>query len=216
MKLFYKPGACSLASHIALRESGLDFTLQGVDLQKKRLENGEDYLQINPKGQVPALLLDDDILLTEGVAIMQYIADQVPDRQLLAPVGTIARYQTLEWLNYVATELHKSFTPLFRPDTPEDYKPIVRAQLEKKLHYIDESLKEKQWLNGHRFTIADGYLFTVLRDQGREAGYDRLQQYRGLDETRGRSSIGGRGAGGGRGLIARHYLPGCEAGQFYG
>lgn len=156
MKLFYKPGACSLASHIALRESGLDFTLQGVDLQKKRLENGEDYLQINPKGQVPALLLDDDILLTEGVAIMQYIADQVPDRQLLAPVGTIARYQTLEWLNYVATELHKSFTPLFRPDTPEDYKPIVRAQLEKKLHYIDESLKEKQWLNGHRFTIADG------------------------------------------------------------
>ena len=94
---------------------------------------------------------------------MQYIADQVPDRQLLAPVGTIARYQTLEWLNYVATELHKSFTPLFRPDTPEDYKPIVRAQLEKKLHYIDESLKEKQWLNVHRFTIADGYLFTVLR-----------------------------------------------------
>jgi glutathione S-transferase len=91
MKLFYKPGACSLASHIALRESGLDFTLQGVDLMKKRLENGDDYLQINPKGQVPALLLDDDILLTEGVAIMQYIADRVPDRQLLAPVGTIAR-----------------------------------------------------------------------------------------------------------------------------
>lgn len=163
MKLFYKPGACSLASHIALRESGLDFTLQGVDLQKKRLENGEDYLRINPKGQVPALLLDDEILLTEGVAIMQYIADRVPDRQLLAPVGTIARYQTLEWLNYVATELHKGFTPLFRPDTPEDYKPIARAQLEKKLHYIDASLKEKQWLSGHRFTIADGYLFTVLR-----------------------------------------------------
>lgn len=108
MKLFYKPGACSLASHIALRESGLDFTLQSVDLVQKRLENGEDYLLINPKGQVPALLLDDDILLTEGVAIMQYIADQVPDRHLLAPVGSIARYQTLEWLNYVATELHKA------------------------------------------------------------------------------------------------------------
>lgn len=127
MKLFYKPGACSLASHIALRESGLDFTLQSVDLAQKRLENGEDYLLINPKGQVPALLLDDDILLTEGVAIMQYIADQVPDRHLLAPVGSIARYQTLEWLNYVATELHKSFTPLFRPDTPEDYKPVTRG-----------------------------------------------------------------------------------------
>ncbi|WP_434669304.1 glutathione transferase GstA [Klebsiella sp. B345] len=163
MKLFYKPGACSLASHIALRESGLDFTLQGVDLMHKRLENGDDYLQINPKGQVPALLLDDDILLTEGVAIMQYIADQVPDRQLLAPVGSVARYQTLEWLNYVATELHKGFTPLFRPDTPEDYKPTARAQLEKKLQYIDGSLADKQWLNGHRFTIADGYLFTVLR-----------------------------------------------------
>ena len=126
MKLFYKPGACSLASHIALRESGLDFTLQSVDLAQKRLENGEDYLLINPKGQVPALLLDDDILLTEGVAIMQYIADQVPDRHLLAPVGSIARYQTLEWLNYAA-------------------------------------LADKQWLTGHRFTIADGYLFTVLR-----------------------------------------------------
>lgn len=94
---------------------------------------------------------------------MQYIADRVPDRQLLAPVGTVARYQTLEWLNYVATELHKGFTPLFRPDTPEDYKTTVRAQLEKKLQYIDESLQDKQWLNGHRFTIADGYLFTVLR-----------------------------------------------------
>jgi glutathione S-transferase len=98
---------------------------------QKRLENGEDYLLINPKGQVPALLLDDDILLTEGVAIMQYIADQVPDRHLLAPVGSVARYQTLEWLNYVATELHKGFTPLFRPDTPEDYKPVARALLEK-------------------------------------------------------------------------------------
>ena len=142
MKLFYKPGACSLASHIALRESGLDFTLQSVDLAQKRLENGEDYLLINPKGQVPALLLDDDILLT---------------------VGSIARYQTLEWLNYVATELHKSFTPLFRPDTPEDYKPVARGLLEKKLQYVDAALADKQWLTGHRFTIADGYLFTVLR-----------------------------------------------------
>ncbi len=95
---------------------------------------------------------------------MQYIADRVPDRQLLAPVGTIARYQTLEWLNYVATELHKGFTPLFRPDTPDDYKAnCARPAGEKKLQYVDEALKDKQWLNGHRFTIADGYLFTVLR-----------------------------------------------------
>ena len=146
MKLFYKSGACSLASHIALRESGLDFTLQGVDVMKKRLENGDDYLLVNPKGQVPALLLDDDVLLTEGVAIMQYIADRVPDRQLLAPVGSIARYQTL-----------------FRPDTPEDYKPVARALLDKKMQYVNECLEDKEWINGHRFTIADGYLFTVLR-----------------------------------------------------
>ena len=163
MKLFYKPGACSLASHITLRESGKDFTLIGVDLMHKRMENGDDFLKVNPKGQVPALLLDDNTLLTEGVAIMQYIADSVADRQLLAPVATINRYRTLEWLNYIATELHKGFTPLFRPDTPEDYKPTARALLDKKLAYIDESLANAQWISGSRFTIADAYLFTVLR-----------------------------------------------------
>lgn len=163
MKLFYKPGACSLASHITLRESGKDFTLIGVDLMHKRTENGDDFLKVNPKGQVPTLLLDDNTLLTEGVAIMQYIADSVADRQLLAPVGTINRYRTLEWLNYIATELHKGFTPLFRPDTPEDYKPTARALLDKKLAYIDESLANAHWISGSRFTIADAYLFTVLR-----------------------------------------------------
>ena len=151
MKLFYKPGACSLASHITLRESGKDFTLVSVDLMKKRLENGDDYFVVNPKGQVPALLLDDGTLLTEGVAIMQYLADSVPDRQLLAPVNSISRYKTIEWLNYIATELHKGFTPL------------VRAQLEKKLQYVNEALKDEHWICGQRFTIADAYLFTVLR-----------------------------------------------------
>lgn len=163
MKLFYKPGACSLASHIVLRESGVDFTLEKVDLANKHLENGGDFFNVNPKGQVPAIQLDDNTLLTEGTAIMQYIADSVPDRQLLAPVGSITRYKALEWLNYVATELHKGFTPLFRPDTPEEYKPAVRAQLEKKLQFVDEALRDKQWINGLRFTIADAYLFTVLR-----------------------------------------------------
>ncbi|WP_159339031.1 MULTISPECIES: glutathione transferase GstA [Leclercia] len=163
MKLFYKPGACSLASHITLRESGKDFTLNGVDLMQKRLENGDDFFAVNPKGQVPALQLEDGTLLTEGVAIMQYLADSVADRQLLAPAGTIARYKTIEWMNYIATELHKGFTPLFRPDTPEEYKPIVRALLEKKLQYVNASLKEDQWICGQRFTIADAYLFTVLR-----------------------------------------------------
>lgn len=163
MKLFYKPGACSLASHIVLRESGVDFTLEKVDLANKHLENGGDFFNVNPKGQVPAIQLDGNTLLTEGTAIMQYIADSVPDRQLLAPVGSITRYKALEWLNYVATELHKGFTPLFRPDTPEEYKPAVRAQLEKKLQFVEEALRDKQWINGLRFTIADAYLFTVLR-----------------------------------------------------
>lgn len=163
MKLYYKPGACSLSPHIVLRESGLDFTLVKVDLATKRTESGDDYLDINPKGQVPALQLDDSTMLTEGVAIVQYIADKVPDRQLLAPAGSLTRYHTLEWLNFIATELHKGFTPLFRPNTPEEYKTIARETLEHKLAYVDEELNGKQWLMGLRFTIADAYLFTVLR-----------------------------------------------------
>ena len=163
MKLFYKPGACSLASHIALREAGKDVELASVDLMKKRLENGDDFFAINPKGQIPALQIDADTLLTEGVAIMQYVADSAPQSQLLAPVGDLSRYKTLEWLNFVATELHKGFTPLFRPDTPEDFKPTARALIEKKLQYVDETLANQQWISGEHFSIADGYLFTVLR-----------------------------------------------------
>ncbi|PKH26558.1 glutathione transferase GstA [Enterobacterales bacterium CwR94] len=163
MKLFAKPGACSLSPHIILREAGLDFTLVTVDLKTKQTEQGEDYLQINPKGQVPALLLDDGTLLTEGVAIVQYLADKKADRQLLAPVNSVARYQTLSWLNYVGTELHKGFTPLFRPDTPEAMKPIAREALEKKFQYVDDELADKEWIAGPRFSIADAYLFTVTR-----------------------------------------------------
>ncbi len=163
MKLYYKPGACSLSPHIVLRESGLDFTLVKVDLATKLTESGDNYLDINPKGQVPALQLDDSTMLTEGVAIVQYIADKVPDRQLLAPAGSLTRYHTLEWLNFIATELHKGFTPLFRPNTPEEYKVIARETLEHKLCYVDDELNGKQWLMGLRFTIADAYLFTVLR-----------------------------------------------------
>ena len=163
MKLYYKSGACSLAPHIILRESGRDFTMESVDLMQKKLENGDDYFAIAPKGQIPALLLDDNTLVTEAVVIMQYLADAVPDRQLLAPVGSINRYKTLEWLNFIATELHKGFTPLFRPDTPEDYKPTVRGLLEKKLQYVNVSLEGNEWISGQRFTIADAYLYNVLR-----------------------------------------------------
>lgn len=143
MKLYFKPGACSLSPHIILRETGLDFTLIQVDLQKKTTEQGEDFLLINPKGQVPALQFDEDSLLTEGVAIVQYLADLKPDRQLLAPVGSLSRYHTLEWLNYIATELHKTFSPLFRPATPEDYKKVLRTQLEQKFGWVDSQLEGK-------------------------------------------------------------------------
>ncbi|QHM70914.1 glutathione transferase GstA [Mixta intestinalis] len=163
MKLFSKPGACSLSPHIILRECGFDFTQVNVDLATKKTERGEDYLQINPKGQVPALLLDDGTLLTEGVAIIQYLADQKPDRQLLAPTGSLTRYHTLEWLSYISTELHKAFIPLFRPDTPEAYKTQQREQLMAKFRYVDEALRDKQWLTGTRFSVADAYLFVVAR-----------------------------------------------------
>jgi len=163
MKLYCKPGACSLSPHIVARECGLDFTQVNVDLQRKITEQGEDYWQINPKGQVPALQLDDGTLLTEGVAIVQYLADQKPDRQLLAATGSLTRYQTLEWLSYISSELHKGFTPLFRPDTPEAYKAQVRTLLEKKFQWVNQALEDKQWLLGSRFTVADVYLYVVTR-----------------------------------------------------
>lgn len=163
MKLYCKSGACSLSPHIVLRETGLDFTLVNVDLKAKTTEQGEDYLLINPKGQVPALELNDGSVLTEGVAIVQYLADLKSDRQLLAPAGSLTRYHTLEWLNFIATELHKGFSPLFRPTTPEEVKTLAREQLLQKFQYVNNELKEKQWLLGLRFTVADAYLFTVTR-----------------------------------------------------
>lgn len=163
MKLFYKAGACSLSPHIVLREAGLDFTAEKVDLANKTTESGADYLTINPKGQVPALLLDDGSLLTEGVAIVQYLADRVPDRQLIPPAGTLSRYHAIEWLNFVASDLHKGFSPLFNPKTPEEYLEIARAKLEQHFRYLDDTLAQQHYLLGSRFSVADAYLFTVLR-----------------------------------------------------
>ncbi|CNH90831.1 glutathionine S-transferase [Yersinia intermedia] len=163
MKLFYKPGACSLSPHIVLREAGLDFSIESVDLATKITETGEDYLSINPKGQVPALVLDDGSLLTEGVAIVQYLADIVPDRHLIAPLGTLSRYHAIEWLNFVATELHKGFSPLFNPKTPDEYKVIARERLDKQFSYVDSVLAQHDYLLGKKFSVADAYLFTVTR-----------------------------------------------------
>lgn len=163
MKLFYKAGTCSLSPHIVLREAGLDFTVEKVDLRQKKTESGADYLAINPKGQVPALVLDDGSLLTEGVAIVQYLADLVPDQNLIPAAGTLSRYHAIEWLNYVATELHQGFSPLFNPKTPTEYKTIARDKLASQFRYLDSILKKQHYLSGKRFSVVDAYLFTILR-----------------------------------------------------
>lgn len=162
MKLFYTPGTCSLSPHIVLREAGLDFTIESVDLVSKQTEHGNDYLSINPKGQVPALLLDDGSLLTEGVAIVQYLADQVPDRNLIPPTETLARYHAIEWLNYLASEIHKGFSPLFNSRQPQESKDLAWAGLEKQFHYLNGILSAHPYLLGQTFSVADAYLFTTL------------------------------------------------------
>jgi len=163
MKLFCQAGACSLSPHIVLRECGLDFTQVNVDLEKKVTECSEDFWQINPKGLVPALELDDGTILTEGAVIVQYLADLKPDRQLLAPVGSLTRYHTLEWLSFISSELHKTFTPLSAPDTPDGYKRLLRARLEQQFRFVDRSLQDKQWLMGLRFSVADAALYVMVR-----------------------------------------------------
>ena len=163
MKLYYSPGACSLAPHIILREAGLPFDLVQVDLKAKQTKDGGDFTKVNPKGQVPTLQLDDGQILTENVAIDQYLADQKPEAGLLAQSG-LERYRGLEWLVFVSTELHKTFSPLFRPTTPDEYKTITRENIAKKFDYVEQRLADgRQYLMGDRFTAPDAYLFTVLR-----------------------------------------------------
>ncbi len=160
-KLYYSPGACSLSPHIALREAGLPFELVMASTKTKKLADGSDYLAINPKGQVPLLELDSGERLSEGPAIVQYIADQAPASKLAPPAGTMARYHLMEWLNFITSELHKGFSPLFVPNTPEDYKPIQRERLMGRLAWVDSQLAGKDYLMGDTFTVADAYLFTV-------------------------------------------------------
>lgn len=162
MKLYFSPGACSLSPHIVLREAGVPFDLEQVDLKTKRTKAGADYLKVNPKGSVPALKLDDGEVLTEGPAIVQYIADQKPKSGLAPPAGSMPRYRLIEWLNYITSELHKSFGALFQPTTPDAYKTIVKEGLEKKFALLDEHLASRQHLLGDGFSVADAYLFTVL------------------------------------------------------
>jgi glutathione S-transferase len=161
MKLYYSPGACSLSPHIVLREAGLPFELVLASTKTHKLADGTDYYGINPKGYVPLLELDNGDRLSEGPAIVQYIADQVPQRNLAPANGTMERYRLQEWLNFITSELHKGFSPLFNPATPEDYKPLAKDRLSARLKWVNEQLEGKQYLMGERFTVADAYLFTV-------------------------------------------------------
>jgi glutathione S-transferase len=161
MKLYYAPAACSLAAHIALTEAGLAHDAVRVDLRTHQLPDGSDFYAVNPKGYVPVLELDDGSRLTEVAVILQYIADRNPGT--LAPVfGTIERYRVMEWINFIATELHKGFGPLWKPDTPDAYKTIVLNNLAKRFDYIAPLLERQPYLTGDVFTIADAYLFTIL------------------------------------------------------
>jgi glutathione S-transferase len=162
MKLYYTPGACSMSPHIALREAGLDFEAIQVDLGAKTTKSGADYRKINPKGSVPALEMDGGQVLTEGSAIVQYIADKKPGSKLAPAAGTAERYRLQEWLNYIASEIHKGFSPLFNPKAPDEWKSTVKDMLGGRFDYLSKQLDGKSYLMGDTFTVADGYLFTIL------------------------------------------------------
>jgi len=183
MKLYFSPGACSLSPHIALREAGLPVELVKVDLRAKTLSDGSDFRAVNPKGYVPAIQLPDGSLLTEGPAIVQYIADQAPQSGLAPAAGTLARYRLQETLNYISTELHKSFSPLFNPNAPEEWKAQVKTMLAARFDLLSARLDGQSYLFGDQFTVADGYLFTVLnwtRVAGPDlADYPNLAAYHG-------------------------------------
>lgn len=162
MKLYYSPGACSLSPHIALREAGLNFELVQVDLATKKTASGQNYLEINPAGYVPCLQLDDGRMLTEGPAILQYVADQVPGNQLAPANGSFERYHLQQWLNFISAELHKSFSPLFNPGASEDWKNAVRQTIAARLGVVATRLKDAPYLLGDSLSVADIYLFVVL------------------------------------------------------
>lgn len=162
MQLYFSPGACSLTPHIALREAGLEFSLERVDLTTKKTASGEDLAAINPRNYVPALRLPDGQVLTECPVILQFIADLVPDRELAPPAGTMARYRLQERLNIITSELHKSFNPLFHKECPDSWKDYVRASLGRRFDELDALLANQPFLMGSAFTIADPYLFNIL------------------------------------------------------
>ena len=171
MKLYYSPGACSLSPHIVLQEVGIPFQAVMASTKTKKLADGTDYLTINPLGYVPLLELDDGQRLHEGPAIVQYVADLVPEKKLVPAWGTMERYRAIEWLNFISTELHKGFSPLFNPAMPEEAKAIARTRLNDRLKWVDGQLEGRDYLMGSSFTVPDAYLF-VVAGWGRHVGVD--------------------------------------------
>jgi glutathione S-transferase len=171
MKLYYSPGACSLSPHIVAREAGLAVELVLASTKTKKLQDGSDFYAINPKGSVPVLELDNGQRLTEGPAIVQYLADQAPASGLAPAAGSWERVRLQEWLNFITSELHKGFSPLFTPGMPEEAKPLFRNKLLERFKYVDEQLAGKSYLMGEQFTVADAYLFTVS-NWGQYVGVD--------------------------------------------
>ncbi|MGA0800720.1 MAG: glutathione transferase GstA [Steroidobacteraceae bacterium] len=162
MKLYFSPGACSLASHIALLEAGISFELIKVEGRGQKTAGGEDYSNITAKGYVPALKLNSGEVLTEGTAILPYIADLAPEKHLAPAAGTLDRYRLHEWLGYINSEVHKNFSPFFTPGATDEQKAAARAQLERRVKFIEEHLADKPFLLGEHFSVTDCYLFTVL------------------------------------------------------
>lgn len=179
MKLYYKPRACSLSPHIILSMSELNYEIESVDLKTKVTETGADFLKINPKGQVPCLRLDDNTIVTEGVAIVQYLADLVPEQNLIAPVGDITRYHQIAWLNYISSELHKGFGPFFS-NASEEAKKEATEKMKLKFDYVEQQLTTQNFIVGNSFSVADAYLFTVLNWKGVITGlptYPAIERY---------------------------------------
>jgi glutathione S-transferase len=176
LKLFYTPGACSLSPHIALREAGLPFDLVQVDLAAKKTEHGENFLAINPKGYVPALLTDSGELITEGAIIVQYIADQRPEARLAPSAGTPERRRLQEWLHFIATELQKGLGPINNPKANDELRQVLKERLFLRFDFLSKSLEGKDYLLGDTFTVADGYAFYVLRSLRRLEGQAAFDQ----------------------------------------
>jgi glutathione S-transferase len=163
MKLYYSPGACSLSPHITFREAGLPVTLVKASTKTHQLDDGTDYYSVNPKGYVPLLELDNGERLSEGPVIVQYLADRNPASGLAPAAGTFERYRLQEWLNFITSELHKQFSPLFAPTTPGEYKELLKEKIGKRFDFVTEQLQRKDYLMGKQFTVADAYLYTILR-----------------------------------------------------